>query len=143
MKKKILTCVSVCLLAAALLSTAVFASMDASKYIWATNVSVVEKAGGVIEVDCTVTATNAYPDVGIEYIDFYEYGKTKPLASYYFKDDDWKELMGHNTSSYTAAITYNCTPGVQYYADVGFYAGTYGVAGGAYSMRSAIATARK
>lgn len=143
MKKRILSFVSVCLFAVTLLSTVAFASMDASQYIWITNVTMVEKTGGVIEADCTVTATDIYPDVGVEYIDFYEYGNPKPVASYYFKDSGWSKLMGHDTFSHTVAVTYKGTPGIRYYVDVGFYAGTYGVAGGAYSMTSAIVTARK
>ena len=143
MKKRILPFISVCFLVAALLNTGAFASVDASKYILITNVTIVEKTGGLIEVDCTVTATGIYSDVGVEYIDFYEMGNSKPIASYYFKDPGWSKLMGHGTSSHTVAVTYTCTPGVQYYADVGFYAGAYGVAGHGYSMTSAIATARK
>lgn len=135
MKKKLLRTISFCLLAAALLSTSVFASMDANHYIGSTNVSIGAK-NGVVTVVGTVTATNSYPDVGINWIEIYQVGKSTPVATYTYTSRP--SLMGHNTGSHTATVTYNGSSSERYYAKVGFYAGQMGVAGGGHTMNSVI-----
>lgn len=136
MKKKILRAISFCLLTAALLSTAAFAAMDANKYILGTNVSIGMDAKGVVEVDCTVTATDSYPDVGIDELKIYQVGKTDPVATYTYTSRP--SLMGHNKVSHSAAVTYNGKTTNQYYAKVSFYAGQIGVAGGGHTMTSKV-----
>lgn len=110
--------------------------MDANKYILATNVSIGMDAKGVVEVDCTVTATGIYDDVGIDELKIYQVGKTEPVATYTYTSRP--SLMGHNTSSYTAAVTYQGKTTNQYYAKVSFYAGQIGVAGGGHTMTSKV-----
>lgn len=142
MKKKILLrSIFVCLLAVAMLSTSAFASTQANQYILATNVSIGCQGNGVIAVACTVTATDIYPDVGVHCIQIYKEGGTTPVFTRYYSSSGYSYLMGHNTFSHTAVVTYQGTIGQRYYAKVTFYAGTIGVAGGTYSMNSAYVTA--
>lgn len=58
MKKKLLWTISFCLLAAALLSTAVLAAVEANQYIWKTTVSIGVDDYGVVTVASGVTATD-------------------------------------------------------------------------------------
>ena len=135
MKKKLLRTISFCLLAAALLSTAAFAFTEANKYIQTTYVSIGAK-NGVVTVAATVTATDAYPDVGIDELNIYQVGKASPVATYTYISRP--SLMGHNTSSHSASVTYNGSSSEKYYAEVHFYAGQMHVAGGGHTMTSGI-----
>lgn len=137
MKGKILRYISVCLVAVALLSTVAFAAKDASKYIWATNVSMVTSIPGIIETDCTVTATGIYDDVGIDWIELYTADGTL-VEKHRHTDPGYSYLMGHNKAHHTAAVTWPKESGQRYYARVCFYAGTLGVAGDGHTMGSAI-----
>lgn len=136
MKKKLLRTISFCLLAAALLSIAAFAFTEANKYIASTVVSIGAN-NGVVTVVATVTATDIYPDVGIDALDIYQVGKATPVATYTYTSRP--SLMGHNTGSHTATVTYNGSPNERYYAEVGFYAGQMRVAGGGHTMTSKVA----
>lgn len=140
-KNKLLRSIFVFLLAVAMLSTSAFASMDANQYILRTTVSIGCQGNGVIEVDCTVTATDIYPDVGIKYIKIYQEGNSTPVFTRYYSSSGYSYLMGHNTGSHTAVVTYQGTIGVRYYAKVTFYAGSLSGSGGSHTMNSAYATA--
>lgn len=144
MKSKILILryISAFLVAVALLSTVAFAAKDASKYIWITNISMVTSTPGVIEADCTVTATDIYDDVGIEWFEFHKADGTLVGKRHYFTEPGYSYLMGHDDSSHTVALTCPAEAGEKYYAKVCFYAGTYGVAGDGHTMGSAIVTAK-
>lgn len=133
MKKKMLRAISFCLLAATLLSTAASASMDASHYIGSTNVSIGAK-NGVVQIDCTVTATDNYPDVGIDFLYIYQVGESSPVKTYTYTTRP--SLMGHNKFTHTASVTYTGSATEKYYAVVSFYAGQIGVAGGGHTMTS-------
>ena len=137
MKKKIVRSISLCLLAAALLGTAAFAAMDASKYIQTTTVS----AGiidGKVTAACTVTATGSYDDVGIQWIEFHKADGTL-VEKHKYTDPGYSYLMDHDTAGHTAVVTGpTAEPNQKYYATVSFYAGQIGVAGGGYTMDSGI-----
>lgn len=141
MKKKLLRSIFICLLAVAVLGTAAFAATEASEYILKTAVGIGCLGNGVIVVNCTVTATDIYDDVGVEWIKIYQEGNPTPVFSHYFSDPGYSYLMGHDDFSYTTTVTYQGTIGENYYAKVCFYAGEYGVAGDGYTMGSAITPA--
>ena len=124
------------MLAAALLSTAVLAAVETNQYIWKTTVSIGVDDYGVVTVASGVTATDIYPDVGIERVEIYRVGKTSPEGTYSYTSRP--SLMAHNTVSHTATVTHNGSPGASYYAKVSFYAGQMGVAGGSHTTNSAI-----
>lgn len=142
MKQKIVRYISVCLVVAALLSTVAFAAKDASEYIWATNVSMVTSTKGVIEADCTVTATDIYDDVGIKWIEFHKANGDLVGQRHWYTDPGYSDLMGSNRGSYSVAVTCPAVSGERYYAKVCFYAGTLGVAGDGHTMTSVIVTAK-
>lgn len=135
MKKKLLRTIAFCLLAAALLSTAAFATVDANPYIGSTNVSIGAK-NGVVTVASTITATDIYPDVGIRTLYIYQVGEATPVATFTYTTHP--SLMGHNTGSHSASVSYNGSASEKYYAEVHFYAGQMGVGGGGHTMNSAI-----
>lgn len=141
MRKKLLRAIFICLLAVAMLGTVAFATTEASEYILITAIGIGCKGNGVIVVNCTVTATDIYDDVGVEWIKIYQEGNPTPVFSHYFSDPGYSDLMGHDDVSYTTTVTYQGTIGENYYAKVGFFAGEYGVAGDVHSMGSAITLA--
>lgn len=135
MKKKLLRTIPIGLLAAALLSTAAFAFTEANKYIQTTSVTIGAK-NGTVTVDCTVTATDIYPDVGVDELYIYQVGKSTPVATYTYTSRP--SLMGHNKASHSASVSYDGSPNEKYYAEVSFYAGQMRVAGGGHTMTSGI-----
>ena len=141
MKKKILRYISACLLAVAILSTVAFAAMEASKYIQTTVVGVTTKANGVIEFDCTITATDIYPDVGVRWLKIYEDGTH--VATYDYEDPGYSYMMGHDDFSYTATVTHQGTVGKEYHATVCFFVGDEYSGGDGHTQGSAIVTAKK
>ena len=143
MKKRILRYISIGLLAVAMLSTVAFAAVEASKYILRTTVGMATLSGGVIDINCTITATGIYHDVGVEWIDVYEDGEYVTSYEYDDKDFDYSYLMGHNVGHYTATVTHQGTPGKKYSATVSFFAGDEYSGGDVHSMGSAIVTAKK
>lgn len=148
--KKVLKSVSICYIIAAMLTAGAFAAApadpiqpQASKYIFQTTTAVVALSGGELEFDLDIAATGKMKDVGVLQINIYEVGVSDPVASHYYTDPGYEDMMGHNTISHTAEVFYTGKPGRQYYASVRFYAGENGVAGGVHVMGTAIVTAKK
>lgn len=147
--KKVLKSVSVCFIIAAMLTAGAFAAVpaepdrpQASKYISGTSTAAAAMGGGKVRFEFSITATGSMQDVGATYVDIYEVGNTSnPVKTCYFKSSAYDYIMGHNTGTHTAGVTYYGEIGKQYYANVTFYAGQYGVAGGIYVMDTVIVTA--
>lgn len=146
--KKVLKSISICFIIAAMLTAGAFAAVpvgpdqpQASEYIAKTTTGIIALGGGKIEVDYSITATDAMKDVGALQVDIYKVGVGAPVWSHYYTESGYGDLMGHNTSSYTKSITYKGTSGCKYYANVTFYAGEDGVAGDLYIMDTVVITA--
>lgn len=146
--KKVLKSVSICFIIAAMLTAGAFAAVpvgpdqpQASKYISGTSTVGGALGNGQVRFSFSITATGRMKDVGALKVNIYEVGVTKPVWSHYYTDSGYGYMMGHNTASHTFGVTYSGQSGHQYYANVQFYAGENGVAGGTYTMGSAIITA--
>ena len=147
--KKVLKSLSICFIIAAMLTAGAFAASpvgpdqpQASKYISGTSTVGGALGNGKVRFTFDITATKPMKDVGALQVNIYEVGVTAPVWSHYYTDPGYSYMMGHNTVSHTFGVTYDkCQSGHQYYAKVQFYAGENGVAGGTYTMGSAIVTA--
>lgn len=147
--KKVLKSLSICLIIAAMLTGAALAAApaepdrpQASKYISGTSTAVKALGDGKVRFSFSITATDAMKDVGASYVDIYEVGNdSSPVKTCYFKSSAYDYIMGHNTCSHSAGVTYFGEKGHEYYANVTFYAGQYGVAGDLHIMGTAIVKA--
>lgn len=146
--KKVLKSVSICFIITAMLTTVALAAVpsdpdrpQASKYIAKTTTAIGALGGGKIEIDFSITATNAMKDVGALEVKIYEVGVKNPVWSHYYTDTGYGYFMGHNTGKHTESVVYKGTAGHQYYANVKFFAGERGVAGDIYTMSTIIVTA--
>ena len=146
--KKVLKSVSICFIIAAMLTVGAFAAVpvdpdqpQASKYISETWTVGGALGNGQVRFDFSITATGRMKDVGALQVNIYEVGVTKPVWSHYYTDFGCGYMMGHNTSAHTFGVTYDGQPQHRYYANVQFYAGANGVAGGTHTMSTIIITA--
>lgn len=140
--KKILKSFSICLIIIAMINTTAYAaapndSVDpqSNSYIFKTTVGIVPLGNGKIEVDFSVTAMGKMPDVGAMYVDIYN-ASGKCVKTYWYTDSGYGYMMGHNSSTHTASVTYQGVSGQRYYAIVSFYAGDLNGAGGGASLKS-------
>lgn len=146
--KKALKSVSVLFIIAAMLTTGAFAAApvepdqpQSSKYISETSTVAGALGGGRVRFSFTITATDTMKDVGASQVDIYEVGNPTPVKTCRHTSSAYDYIMGHDAFSHSAGITYYGETGHQYYANVTFYAGHYGVAGGIQVMGTAIVTA--
>lgn len=140
--KKICKSFSLCLIIIAMISTTAFAAApndpvdpQANSYVFKTTVGIVPLGNGRIEIDFSVTATGRMPDVGATRVTIYKEGGTI-VATYIYTDPGYGYIMGHNSYTHTASVTYQGVSGQRYYAIVSFYAGDLNGSGGGDSLKS-------
>ena len=145
--KKIFKLFSICLIIIAVINTTAFAAApndsaapQANSYIFKTTVGIVPLGSGKIEVDFSVTAMGRMPDVGATRVTIYREGGPI-VATYIYTDRGYDYIMGHNTYTHTASVTYQGVSGQRYYAIVTFYAGDLNGSGGGHATISTIITA--
>lgn len=143
--KKVLKSISICLIIAAMLTGAALAAApaepdrpQASEYIAQTSTAAKALGSGKVRFEFSITATDAMKDVGASQVDIYEVGVSGPIWSKRYTNSAYDYFMGHNTSKHSAGVTYFGEKGHEYYANVTFYAGQYGVAGDLHIMGTAI-----
>lgn len=147
--KKVLKSVSVLFIIAAMLTGGALAAApaepdqpQASQYISQTSTAAGALGSGKVRFSFSITATRPMQDVGATLVEVFEVGNdSSPVLSCRHTSSAYDYIMGHNTVSHTAGVTYYGQAGKQYYARVKFFAGTYGVAGGIVNMGTAIVTA--
>ena len=120
MRKRIIALVSILLLMVSLTS---FASARASEYFSYTSVYATALADGEILVEYDIDPTHKMLECGARVIWIYEEqsnGKFEDVFTY--RMDDYPEMIQHNSIIGDGEVTYQGTPGLQYYALVGVYA---------------------
>lgn len=140
--KKLFKSFSICLVIIAMFSTTAFAAApndpvdpQSNSYVAKTTVGIVPLGNGKIEIDFSVTAMGKMPDVGATRVTIYREGGIV-VATYIYTDSGYGYMMGHNSSTHTASVTYKGVSGQRYYAIVSFYAGDLNGSGGGDSLRS-------
>mgnify|MGYP005761534915 CR=1 FL=1 len=100
-----------------------FAFARASEYFGYTAVYAFAKDDGEILIEYDIDPTHKMLECGARVIWIYEEqsnGKFEDVFTYHM--DDYPEMIQHNTIIGDGEVTYQGTPGLQYYALVGVYA---------------------
>ena len=100
-----------------------FASARASEYFGYTSVYATALDDGEILVEYDIDPTHRMLECGARVIWIYEEqsnGKFEDVFTYHM--DDYPEMIQHNSIIGDGEVTYQGTPGLQYYALVGVYA---------------------
>ena len=123
MRKKTIRIIALIIVLTMLLSTAVFASMNASAYIAATS-AWITRDGNTVKVNFYIVGTDAMDQIGVKYI--YLYAKTGNtwylVKTFRYTDPLYAYIMDTNTSAHAAYVTYSGSASKSYYADCRFYA---------------------
>ena len=120
MRKRIVVLVSILLLIVSLTS---FASARASEYFSYTSVYATALDDGEILIEYDIDPTHTMLECGAKIVYIFEEqsdGDFEVVFSYHM--DDYPEMIQHNTIIGDGEVTYQGTPGLQYYALVGVYA---------------------
>lgn len=120
MKKRMVALVFILLL---MVNISGFASARASEYFGYTSVYATALDDGEILVEYDIDPTHRMLECGARVIWIYEEqsnGKFEDVFTYHM--DDYPEMIQHNSIIGDGEVTYQGTPGLQYYALVGVYA---------------------
>ena len=120
MRKRIVALVSICLLMVCLTN---FASARASEYFSYTAVYATALDDGEILIEYDIDPTHTMLECGAKIVYIFEEqsdGDFEVVFSYHM--DDYPEMIQHNSIIGDGEVTYQGTPGLQYYALVGVYA---------------------
>lgn len=124
MKKRTLRVLALFIVLSMLLSTCVFAAMNASEYIAATS-TWITRTGNTVKVNFTIVGTKTMDQIGVKYIYLYEKnGNSWNLVETFdYTDPDYDDIMmDSNSSGHAGYLPYSGYANKNYYADVRFYA---------------------
>lgn len=124
MRKNSIRIVALIVVFMLVLSSVVFAAMNASEYINATN-AWITRDGDTVEVNFYITGNGMMDKIGVKYIYLYELnGNTWGLVAIYNYTNPTYEatLMNTNTTAHSGYVTYSGSLNKQYYASCWFYA---------------------
>lgn len=123
MRKKTIRIIAFIIVITMLLSTAVFASTNASAYIAATS-AWITRDGNTVKVNFWIVGTDAMDKIGVKYIYLYEKtGNTWYwVKTFSYTDPLYTNMMDTNTGAHAAYVTYSGSASKSYYADCRFYA---------------------
>ena len=120
MKKRMVALVFIFLL---MVNISGFASARASEYFGYTSVYATALDDGEILIEYDIDPTHTMLECGAKIVYIFEEqsdGDFEVVFSYHM--DDYPEMIQHNTIIGDGRVTYQGTPGLQYYALVGVYA---------------------
>lgn len=120
--KKVTRIAALVLALAMVLSVGVFASQQESKYISATWAIATAVGNGKIDIDFSIDGTGTMNSIGATTIQVYK-GDGTPVKTFSYTDDGCEDMMATKTYTHSSYVTFQGTPGINYYAVVTMYAG--------------------
>lgn len=124
MRNSTLHIITLVIILTLLMSTAAFASINASAYISATN-TWITRSGSTVKVNFTIVGTGTMDKIGVKYVYLYEKnGNSWNLVETFdYTDSDYDDIMMDSSSSgHAGYLPYSGYANKNYYADVRFYA---------------------
>ncbi len=124
MRNSTLRIITLVIILTLLMSTAAFASINASAYISATN-TWITRSGSTVKVNFTIVGTGTMDKIGVKYVYLYEKnGNSWNLVETFdYTDPDYAStMMDSNTGAHAGYLSYSGYANKNYYADVRFYA---------------------
>lgn len=124
MRNSTLRIITLVIILTLLMSTAAFASINASAYISATN-TWITRSGSTVKVNFTIVGTGTMDKIGVKYVYLYEKnGNSWNLVETFdYTDSDYAAtMMDSNSSGHAGYLPYSGYANKNYYADVRFYA---------------------
>ncbi len=124
MRRRTLQTIALIIVLTMILSTAVFAAMNASAYITATS-AWITRTGNTVKVNFTIVGNGTMDKIGVKYVYLYEKnGNSWNLVETFdYTDPDYDDIMmDSNSSGHAGYLPYSGYANKNYYADVRFYA---------------------
>ena len=107
-----------------LLSTAAFATMNASAYITMTN-TWITRSGNTVKVNFSIVGNGTMDKIGVKYVYLYEKNGTDwdLVETFDYTDPDYDDIMmDTDIGGHAGYLPYSGFASKSYYADVRFYA---------------------
>lgn len=124
MKMKNLRIIALIIILTMLLSTAAFATINASAYIAATS-AWITRDGNIVKVNFYIVGTDTMDQIGVKYVYLYEKnGNTWSLVkTFAYTNSQYSAtMMASSISAHAGYLSYSGSANKQYYADCRFYA---------------------
>lgn len=124
MKMKNLRIIALIIILTMLLSTAAFATINASAYIAATS-AWITRDGNTVKVNFYIVGTDTMDQIGVKYVYLYEKnGNTWSLVkTFAYTNSQYSAtMMASSISAHAGYLSYSGSANKQYYADCRFYA---------------------
>lgn len=124
MKNKTFRIIALVVALTLILSTAAFATMNASAYITATN-AFITRSGNTVEVNFSIVGNGTMDKIGVKYVYLYEKnGDSWDLVKTFSYTNPQYEptMIDTDISGHAGYLSYSGYASKNYYADVRFYA---------------------
>ncbi len=124
MNKKAIRITALVFVFALLLSTAAFASLNASAYIAMTN-AWITRSGNTVKVNFSIVGTGTMDKIGVKYVYLYERNGSDwdLVETFDYTDPDYDEIMMDSSiHAHAGYLPYSGSASKSYFADCRFYA---------------------
>lgn len=120
--KKLTRTIALVLVLAMVLGMGVFALQEASQFISSTWAIATAMGDGKVDIDFSIDGTGTMNSIGATYIRVYK-GDGTHVKTFSYTDKGYEYLMATKTYTHDGYVTFQGTPGINYYAVVTMYAG--------------------